>query len=196
MEITAEARWFLKGEYQPVEKWFRQNGKKFKNEWSEHDCYLSLEGSQSLSLKIREKRVEIKQRTHHESFTFGNTHQGYLEHWIKWEKPLHDKSDAAHIFQERLIEVKKERLLLFFSVQNNAVKFSKAKPEEGCQIELSKVKLLNKAFTSLAFEAFGSAQNLKRYLMATSAFAFSSFEISALPLRESMNYPMMISRYT
>ena len=196
MKITAEVRWFLKGEYQPIEKWFLQNGKTFKNEWTEVDCYLSLEGSQSLSLKIRDRNVEMKQRTHYETFQFGNAHQGYLEHWIKWEKPLHDKSDAAQIFQDRLLEVKKERLLLFFPVQNNSVKFSETKPDEGCQAELSKVKILNKTFTTFAFEAFGSAQNLKRYLIATSTFVFSSFDITSLMLRESLNYATMISRYT
>lgn len=195
MEITAEVRWFLSGEYQSIEKWFQQNGKKFKNEWTELDCYLPLEGSQSLSLKIRDRKVETKQRTHYETFSFSNAHQGYLEHWLKWEKLLHDKSNAAQIFQDKLVEVKKERLLLYFPVQNNSVKFSKTKPAEGCQVELSKVKIANKTFTSLAFEAFGSAQNLKRHLIATAAFVFSSFDITSLMLRESQNYAMLISRY-
>jgi hypothetical protein len=195
MEITAEARWFLKGEEQLLEKWFRENGKSFKNEWSESDCYVSLEGSQSLSIKIRDRNFEVKQRTHCETLAFGNTHQGHLEHWIKWEKPLSEQSDIAQIFQQRLLKIEKERLLLFFSAQNNAVKISETKPDEGCQVELSKVKLLKKTFMSFAFESFGSAQNLKRYLITTSAFVFSSLDISPLMLRESLNYAVLISRY-
>jgi hypothetical protein len=87
---TAEVRWFGPGAIPPaIRNWFRSGERQPLAEPVRVDHYLCLPGIDALGVKIRQGRIEIKQRTSQQGIVqFQERIAGLVEHWLKWSLEL------------------------------------------------------------------------------------------------------------
>ena len=92
---SVEARWFYDGTIPPrVLRWFREYQGSLEGPAHRVDYYLRLADGDSLGIKVREGRLEIKQR--HRTYGMVEFHEratGLVEHWRKWSFQLAQASD-------------------------------------------------------------------------------------------------------
>ncbi len=114
---TDETRWFFKGAIPtPVTAWFAARGCVSAVQPPRVDYYLRLNDDDSLGIKLREGRIEVKQRTHPgELVRFGKRTAGWLESWRKWGFGLAEY-DASATTSERWLGVWKSRRLCVYGV--------------------------------------------------------------------------------
>jgi hypothetical protein len=144
---TAEVRWFFRGPIPPyVEAWFRWGQGRVEQEPGREDRYLQLADIDSLGIKLREDRIEIKQRVGQQSLVrFHERVAGIVEHWRKWSFELAESGSAlssAAVPAASWIPVRKERRLRRYRVADDgdAVALSSsAPPDRGCELELTSV---------------------------------------------------------
>lgn len=179
---TAEVRWFFKGAVPPdINKWFSEQGYKPDNQPCRIDYYLFIMDSDSLGIKLREGRMEIKQRHEKPSvIEFGEHAKGYVEHWYKWSFHLSETSNIDKIlksYSSSWTGIKKERLMfMYYITDNGEVKeisfqppqnLAESKTNRRCGFELAKISVetSGEKWWSLGFEAFGNDTDLNNNLL-------------------------------
>jgi hypothetical protein len=196
MDKSIELRWFSMENFSDVEHWFKRHGKAFKNVWERSDFYVHLDGYTKLSFKIREGKAEIKSLIESSPLKVSDTCSGIVEHWIKWSKSLKDNLTAEQMFKDekQLIELKKERMLVTYSINNKNIMIVNESVNEGCQVELTRLSIHNRLYHSFAFEAFGSDANRLNNLKDAIEFVFQQANMKSMPsLNDSYSYPELIS---
>jgi hypothetical protein len=209
---SCEVRWFLTSAPETATTWFERRGHHFSNDDQQpgrFDFYLiSKTMRNDLGIKLREGSVEIKERVaDFGAHTFGNLAEGRVEAWRKWSfKLAHTREggtdEALHITRQDghsgdWMPVGKERLLVMLEIgEEGRVLLSDAPAfslQEGCGVELTKVRLPDRVCYTFALEAFSQAgqeyPNLKRAMDSMTA------EIPDLKLllSESMGYPEFLN---
>jgi hypothetical protein len=197
MDNSTEIRWFSTERFTDVERWFKDQGKQFKNQWQQSDFYVRLDGYPKLSFKIREGKAEIKTLVNEPAvIKISNTCSGIVEHWIKWSKPLSGHLTATQIFDDKnvLIELKKERLLITYSINEGGINIANDYANEGCQVELTRLSIENQLYYSFAFEAFGSDDRRTSYLNTITTLVLGEFDANTkLSTNDSYGYPVLLS---
>lgn len=195
MFASTEVRWFFEGSMPPaVLAWFHRVGQKPQEQPPRVDYYLDLGEQDTLGIKLREGRIEIKQREAlHGAVHLGPQVVGMMEGWRKWSWPL-GEPDAGQVQNwislPNWIGVRKERWLLVY--QTGLEDGVSQAPdggvvEQGCQVELSRIQARGQASWSLSFEGFGGETAGRKTLLLVAVHLFSREAID-LPLSASNSY--------
>ena len=214
MEHSAEIRWFIAGDSQEnkipdeILSWFSKGMSSdletLKPELNRQDEYLLFPNSDTVGVKLREGKFEIKAlAADARPLNLGNGINGRTDQWVKWSfgnegldalrEPLHN---AGH-----WVGVSKDRYLRKFSADSHTLVEvpTSERPMSGCNVELTCIEVKTKPYFwfSLGFEAFGSPASVVKILDC----ALQSFfgDHSDLPVqlqlngRNSLSYPAWIA---
>lgn len=196
---TAEVRWFYRGAVpRQILAWFRRGGQKPVAVSSRVDYYLRLADGDGdrLGIKLREGRIEIKQR--HGPTRVVRLHDrvaGQVEHWRKWSFPLDQAgSELSGLLlpPSSWIGVEKARRLRTYRVggDDTIVAVSATEyPERGCSWELTGLRVRGEAWWSLGFEAFGEQATLRQRLLLVAEHVLCADEPPVLEVQASFSYP-------
>ena len=181
MYPTLEVRWFIRGSIpEEVREWFVRGDPAPVDAPPRVDYYLFLQRSNALGIKLREGRIEIKQRLHQ----YGNIHfhrrvTGVIEHWCKWSLPLaatHDGWAGMLVPRSSWIAVRKERMLRGYrcDADGQVVATPGGYADRGCHMELTGVQAGDRVWWTLAFEAYGAEPSLRSSLASTMGYILES----------------------
>ncbi|ELR73664.1 hypothetical protein C900_02068 [Fulvivirga imtechensis AK7] len=160
MLSTTEIRWFFE-EALPEEM----------QEWFEHfspedlpprtDYYLNMEESAGVGIKLREGNIQIKPiKAERGARQFLENVEGNVSQYEKWSFPVTSNEEWPEMIRKPDVWIPaiKIRKLLRFTLGGgypNKIGMEEL-VDEGCEVELSKVEVVDRTFWSLAFEAHGS----------------------------------------
>ena len=168
---SAEVRWFLREEPELADRlsnWFKEGHCVPSPERT--DSYLLFPGCESIGVKLREGRFEIKAiRGASETVRYGPDITGRADTWVKWshkEEAVDSWIKALGKEPEGWIQVNKERWIRKFSLDTGKPEEVKEDewPDEGCNVELASVEAGGSNWWTIAFEAFGTANTVRRNL--------------------------------
>ncbi len=193
---TVEMRWFYPGTIPAnVLAWFAGNDKDDQVPARRVDHYLPLFDTDALGIKLREGRVEVKQRRR----SFGEAHlheqvSGQMEHWRKWSFALAPEQGAE---TESWTAVHKERWLRrYYPLDDGRLQVLPVSiyPERACDLEITNVRARGQAWWTLCFEAFGPEPALKALLVQVSGQILKS-QPPPVPLtvEASYSYPRWLA---
>jgi hypothetical protein len=208
MVYSAEMRWFFKNraEIKLIEKWFNTQGLFLANKWDRADIYLWQPGLNKLNVKIREGKIEVKILLADRGVTaFANHNTGLANDWVKYsfglqesdeenEKLLQQFSEQPGEVQKQIwVRVDKERLLIKFSVDPVNNSWNKVPentwPEEGCGVELTRIRVHDKTYYSFGLEAFSKTRQEPRNLEITLQHIIPEIQVIYLNHHHSNSYP-------
>ena len=192
MQNSIETRWFLPGLMpSAVTEWFQHN--MAITQPARVDTYLCTPQSPNLGIKLREGRVEIKQRSSDLGVhTFHPDVIGVVESWQKWSFMINSTESVYESQSEFWIDVKKDRVIRRYSIlPNGDIKAVPGwlLPLQRSSIEITNIILDNASWWSLGFEVVGNDINLLTVLLETTALAFESSGFPPLPVDQSYSYP-------
>jgi hypothetical protein len=160
------------------------------------DRYLRLANGGGLGIKVREGRLELKQR--HGQPGILRLHQrvtGRVEHWRKWSFALAEGGstlDSMLVPPQAWIGVTKARLLRRYLVssERRVVPTSTGEyPERACDWELTQVHVGGSAWWTVGFEAFGRGSTLPETLRLVAGQVLAAWEPPRLQAGDSFGYP-------
>ena len=161
---TLETRWFYPGGIpSEFELWF---GSLDRVEIFPPRIDLYLYGvGEDLGIKLREGRLEIKQRTaEHGQTLFSPGVSGLLEEWIKWSMAVEGSAFDELSEQESWLAVRKTRQQVSFSLLDHGELVpidSREFPPNGGSFELTKVFVLDQLWWTVGVEVFGKPDKMK-----------------------------------
>ena len=196
MYPTLEVRWFTRGSIpEEVREWFARGEPPPMSEPPRVDHYLRLQRSNALGIKLREGRIEIKQRLHqYGKIRFHRRVTGAIEHWRKWTMPLAVTGEGmAEILVpgSSWINVRKERMLRGYrcEVGGQVIATGGEYVDRGCHMELSTVQAGDRVWWTLAFEAYGTEPSLRGSLTSTMGHILGNDGVpTTLDARDSYGY--------
>jgi hypothetical protein len=197
MQATMEVRWFYGGTIPPdMVGWFHQADQHSADPSPRVDHYLRIAEGDTLGIKLREGRIELKQR--HRQYGAVRLHgwvAGIMEHWRKWSFPLAGLNDglkgAAHPASD-WIDVYKRRWLQRYEVLDEekiAAVSSQYYPDQGCDFELTEVRAAGAAWWTLGFEAFGNEDTIQENLRLLADRVLGFTDPPVLAVEDSYGYP-------
>ncbi len=203
---TAEVRWFISGALpDEVLRWFKA-GQTLDSEGVQVHEYLLFPDCQSVGVKLREGKFEIKamlaaaQPLNPDLGIKGRTDQ-----WVKWSfasEGLQTLVPALHQAGPWL-KVRKERFLRKFSADTGhlveVTPPSGPLPGSGCNIELTRieVEVAARLWFSLGFEAFGPPAFAGKILIDSLRLFFKDHDrVPGISLSEenSLSYPAWLAK--
>lgn len=203
---SAEARWFIEGSLpDEVLRWFKA-GQVLESEGVQVHEYLVFPECQSVGVKLREGRFEIKAiLAPAQPLGPDPGIQGKTDQWMKWSlasEGLQTLEPALH--QSGLwLKVRKERILRKFSADRGPLREISTPPGffpgSGANIELTRLEVeANPRFWfSLGFEAFGPPAVADKVLLeALRLFLKDHGRPPGISLREenSLSYPAWLAK--
>ena len=210
MYPTTELRWFAEGGIPgPVGSWFEQCQGEISGHLARTDFYLRVSDSDGLGIKIREGRLEIKQRTRQIGLI--QLHQrvvGLVEQWRKWGfvlEPNQTLSDITGRSETGWIRVKKDRNLRRYQLASNGLlkpigEVSVApgavgtEQVRGCDVELTSIQVARRRWWSLAFEAYGQVNSTHEDLLFMIDQLTELNELPPLEGSDSYGYPYLLNQ--
>lgn len=197
---TAEIRWFVRGKIPSfIFDWFIGLNKNYVNQPERTDYYILLKSDDALGIKLREGRIEIKQRANYiGNISTGKNVTGNAEKWIKWSFEL---NEASNILSDNLLsygwlQVTKNRISVNYGITEENI-VSQKEPiiyKNGCTTEITSIILNNEDWWSLGLEAYGEENRLKDNLVLISHLILSDKSDIHLTLNDSYSYPGLIKR--
>ncbi|MBE9492068.1 MAG: hypothetical protein IMY70_04225 [Bacteroidetes bacterium] len=197
---SAEIRWFIKGKIPPtIFDWFIGLNDNYINQAERIDYYLLLQSDDSLGIKLREGRVEIKQRTNQiGNITPGENVAGIAEKWRKWSFEL---NEANQILSDELIKnewcsVSKTRILVNYGISQDNIVAQKEEViyKNGCLTEITSLKINNENWWTFGLEAYGEENRLLDNLVLISHLILNDKSTIQLTLHDSLSYPGWLKR--
>jgi len=161
---STETRWFI-AEVLPdgVLDWFK-SGALLDSEGVRDHQYLLFPGCDSVGVKLRDGRFEIKAiRGSSQPLNSSPGIEGNKQHWVKWS-PASDALQALEAPLRRSgqwIKVRKDRYLRHFSFERGALLEAIGKwaafPEMGCNVEVARIEVdaEPQRWFTIGLEAFG-----------------------------------------
>ncbi len=195
MQTSVETRWFLQGTAPPKVL------QCFKDEMAvaqppRVDTYLRTAKTPCLGIKLREGRIEIKQRVRQLGpHTFHPHVTGMVERWNKWGFPISAADTAAETQSDAWIPVVKERILRRYQIVSDSEIRAVPGwlfPLQRSSIEITNIVLNDTPWWSLGLEVVGTDIDLFKALKATAAIAFKSRGFPSLSAAQSYSYPKWI----
>ncbi len=160
---TLETRWFYPGPIPPdVLAWYHYGERAPEAQPTRIDYYLRLGDNDDLGIKLREGRIEIKQRV--EQYGVEHLHErvrGLVEGWRKWSFGVDDLGSG--LGDTSWIAVRKARRLRRYLVTDAGDVIAITGVEitaPGCNVELAELAIHDETWWSLAFETFGPEATL------------------------------------
>ncbi|MBL7164240.1 MAG: hypothetical protein ISS57_16725, partial [Anaerolineales bacterium] len=143
---TVEVRWFYRGAIPgDIQTWFDQIAKEYIVQPARLDTYLLQSNNTDLGIKLRQGRIEIKQRfQQHGDIDFHKHVSGVVEGWRKWSFLIAREQTSYFspaILGDTWLGVKKTRSLYTFQITDSRVK-SVPIPDYsagGCNLELTRI---------------------------------------------------------
>jgi hypothetical protein len=164
------------------------------------DRYLRIVTGDAVGIKLRQGRIEVKQRQR--QFGVIRFHQGVaglVEHWRKWSFPLAETdgtlSNLIHPAAS-WIGVQKSRQLRSYRLtddQQVVAVSTRAALVQGCDLELTQVGVGERAWWSLALEAFGEESTLYENLLAVAQQVLTHDARPPLAAENSFGYPRWLT---
>jgi hypothetical protein len=208
MQPSMELRWFVQGLLDDeLSNWFENSrlgphtmGEFIPSIDERADTYLGLPYTAELGVKLRNReRIEIKKRVHDQGIqTLGADIEGCLEQWVKWSFLLslqNSNSLNTSLLGDAWIIVQKVRRTRKFEVRSASLVKEvdpNSKPEdvpEGCNLELTTLRVQNQSWYSLGFEAFGQLASVEKNLELVVREALSHSRFPPMKARDSFGYP-------
>jgi hypothetical protein len=193
---TVETRWFYPGSIpSDVLTWYHYGERAPEAQPTRIDYYLRLTGHDDLGVKLREGRIEIKQRAEQYGVQQLHAHtHGLVEGWHKWSFGVSDigngLSDLAGP-HSTWIAIRKARRLRRYLVTDAGDVTAIAGAEyasQGCNIELAEVVIHGETWWSLAFETFGPKDELHTTFTRVTQHALRGSTVPHLDAEHSYGY--------
>lgn len=168
MLASAEVRWFFSGDLPAdVLRWFRR-GDLWAAQPERTDAYLLLPGCDTVGVKLREGRFEVKARTAApRAVHYPGGVSGHCDAWVKWSREAGSAENLRRFLGddgERWLEVRKRRFLRGFAVPGDPashepreVRIGDVRPPRGCGVEITEVSVAEpepSRWWTLGLEAF------------------------------------------
>jgi len=195
---SVEIRWFFPG---PPDRglvaWFNQSHTAV-GVGQRTDYYL-LGVGEALNVKLREGRVEVKQRRwQRPAFMVNMRARGVMEAWTKWAFDLAEGDEALRVAAQDpacWLPVHKHRRQRTFITELDEITETApgSYPSRGCSAELTVLRVSEQEWHTLAFEAFG-AGDLPGRLHSVSDYLLDADLPRSLREADSMGYPAWIER--
>ena len=218
MQSSAETRWFFdnRKSARPIENWFHHFRLTLNDRlFDRHDYYLKLPGVINLGLKIREPNlIKGKMKGKLEAKTLvkelplvrlRGDNTGKANQWSKFSFNLAE-DDAAllsilnnypaaadatgKLSREHWIKLEKSRILVTYDPTTKQI--TDTKPDEGCGIEFTAIRVDSTTHYSFGLEAFSSRGNQEPLLYEALSFVFDQIKINGLSAKNSLTYPEFI----
>jgi hypothetical protein len=197
---TVEVRWFYRGVVpRATLEWFQAGGSDPCAPASRTDYYLRRPNGDALGIKLREGRIEIKQRQR--QYGVLRLHQrvaGRVEGWQKWSLALAraDSGIGSGVaLDPAWLGVKKERRLRVYQLtadqEVKAISVS-GNSAQGCSMELTQVSVGEQVWWSLGFEAFGDESALQESLLLIAWHVLAAGAPPTLNAQDSCSYPQWL----
>ena len=197
MFATTEVRWFYQGAVPPaVWRWFAAPGREVAETPPRIDYYLRILDGDGLGIKLREGRIEVKQRYAQQGVVRFGQCAGHVEQWRKWSFPV---AEANRILAElgdgisSWIGIHKQRKVRIFQVLDDTVVEGSANIllGQGCAWEVAQVGVEKTAvqWWSVGFEAFGEAAGQGEMMKVIAEHILSIDKAPVLELKDSYSYP-------
>ena len=206
MYPSTEVRWFGVGTV-PAEvlEWFQRVWRKeeapFGDVGSRTDYYLRLGGDESLGIKLREGKVEVKQRhCQHGVVTLNQQVSGLEEEWHKWSYALAEpatdlgKDSPDDSFW---VAVRKVRSLCKYEVTGGRRVLAvpaEGFPEEGGQVELTRLTVEESEWWTVGFEAWGKDIPMKENFHLVVKHVLADSEPPVFDAEDSYSYPKWLAQ--
>lgn len=193
--ITAEIRWFIKGKIPSnIFDWFIALNNNYVNQPKRTDYYLQLNSSDSLGIKHREGRIEIKQRINQiGNISPGISISGIAEKWQKWSYELKEANNNIPdtVLQNNWLPVSKTRILINYGITEDNIIAQKGEVtyKNGCLTEITSVKIKNQDWWTMGIEAYGEEKRLKDNLVLISHLILNDKSDIQFSLKDSLSYP-------
>ncbi len=199
MYPTTEVRWFFAGNVPPaIDGWFRCVGRD-PTGGRRIDHYLWLPDVETLGVKWREGRIEVKRRVADDSSVeFAPELAGAVGRWHKWSFGLSDTHALATIrAAEDWVAVTKNRRLHTYAVSDASVQNvpSGVTPQQGCELEMTTVQAAGQPWWTLGFEAFGDEATQRERLNRTVQYVTEVGGPLDLPAEASASYPRWLAAF-
>ncbi len=202
MYPTVEVRWFFQGVIpHPINNWLLGALGPAETQPSRIDYYLLQPGRDDLSVKLREGRIEIKQRWRRlGSVQFHERVSGMVAGWRKWGFDVAaDDKNLADILQPQSawLAIQKTRRLRTLSLSAGDVVRIIPPGEivdDGCEIEVTSIVVSGKEWWTLGVEVFGRESSLELTLQAVMSYTLSASNPPMLALPFSWSYPAWLQQ--
>jgi len=198
--ISAEIRWFIKGKIpSSVFDWFIGLNSNYVNQPERIDHYLLLKSNDSLGIKLRDGKVEIKQKTHQiGNIKPGKNVTGSADKWSKWSFELKEANNLFSIdlpYNEWLA-ITKNRILVNYGISEENIVTQKEPViyKNGCITEITSIEINNQNWWSLGLEAYGEENRLLDNLILISHLVLNDNSNLRLTLEDSLSYPGWIKQ--
>jgi hypothetical protein len=189
---TAEVRWFVEGALPGAARaWFHALAPGVPAEPPRTDRYVPT-AAEDLGVKVRQGRVEVKQRTGEVGLERWGTVEGRVEAWRKWSLDL-----AADARPTDWVSVQKRRWLVTFRVRSGAVAPvpQGTVPSKGVNVEVSAIRAGKQRWWGVCLESFGPGEASRlRALRRVAAHVFAGGPPPGLGAGASMGYPAWLAR--
>jgi len=208
---SLEVRWFLDGEPESQPElldWFlrcrpvSRHGEITDPQWQgrlndEPDVYLVLPGNEDMGIKWREGALQIKGRVASlGTEIFAGRHYGHAQRWLKWsygELP----AGYRHLFTPQAdlqtVEVHKTRLLRQMQLNTFTGAADEVAPDamidRGLSVELSRLVVAERAYTSVCFEAFPDDSGMDTAFNSVVNAFLAELDGPLLAAEQSFGYP-------
>jgi hypothetical protein len=187
MVQTVEMRWFFPTEPFPVSELFNVSVRPVgRTDWYAYPC------NERCGIKTRQGQLETKllvQRLGRRDF--GDV-VGTLEEWAKWSVPFpQDDVPADRILASTgWVAVEKVRHLRRFEVVGGSVREVDQRPENGCELEWTALRVAGQMWWTVGLEAVGPHDELEANLRLTAARVLAGkFSPSPFEEKRSFAYP-------
>lgn len=198
---TVEVRWFYTGLIPAeVSTWFDRGERPPDDQPCRVDRYFRLGGMHSLGVKLRDGRLELKQRQRSYGIVlFHERISGLVESWRKWSFEIAADGDNLENLLEpdsSWIAIQKQRRLRRFrrtqageTVAHPADEY----PAQGCSLELTSIMVGGKPWWSLGLESFGDNDRLQENLFAAIQHVLAQKPVPTLAANDSYGYPTWLA---
>jgi len=202
---TVEVRWFYQGTIpRDIQTWFDQiddQGAQPISQPPRTDTYLLEADNTSLGIKLRQGRIEIKQRL--EVFghvNFGQDIHGVIERWRKWSfmiAPEQNNLLCPATLGITWIDVHKRRSLYNYQIKGQRIECVPLPDYSsgGCNFELTRIHIAGKTCWSLGLEAFGDENSNYNRLEIVAKYIFTKSLTHSLNAQDSYGYPQWLDYF-
>ena len=190
---SREIRWFFQENSEIIARWFGIHGLEFQKVSRRTDQYLIPTLKNDLGIKLREGRLEIKQRLAgpEEGSLYPNC-SGFYEQWTKWgfmlpESNSFEPDTLGKSEHDQWLEVSKMRLAINIGQDNQGKVqiYDLGKPlSVGCQVEYTHLQITEENWYSFGLEWFGN-----QWLELPNEILSDLLEDIVLPVSNSSGYP-------
>jgi hypothetical protein len=204
-----EVRWFISDSL-PTEiaNWI-ENDSLFKNDIKVEeriDLYLIISNIESIGLKFREDKLEIKYRIKEHSLA---THEyrimGKAEIWTKWkwnfsigkEKEVRQAFTEGNLKGQRVEVFKKRRQRKFEILTDSTFKQipMNKRPSDGCLMELTELKVNDMQWWTIGIDYLTNSEYSVEMLEKAANYLFKDYPGPELRVENSYSYPGWLSKF-